>query len=87
MAKRSPQIPGAAPAAADTEPTPPARVSRRSARAAAASDEGKLTDLPPKIQEAVAGATRMSHAQAVDLASKGELTERVLTEHGWYVPS
>lgn len=85
MARRKPVVPGAGDAAA-AAPTPPARSPRRRAAAAAPGEEARLADLPPKIQEAVAGATKMSHAKAVDLASKGELKDRVLTEHGWYIP-
>lgn len=87
MARRKPQVPGATGAATDSPSpvTPPARRPRRAGRVdpgASAPAEA----LPPKIVEAVASATHMSVEQAQELDGKGQLTGRVLTPQGWYIP-
>lgn len=70
-------------------PTPAPRSRKTTTAAAAAADPNEPASaaaLPPKIVEAEANATHMSVEKAAELDSRGELTQRVLTPQGWYVP-
>lgn len=71
--KKAPQVPGST---ADA----PAPTSAAELAAPAAP-------MAPAVARAMDGATKMSYADAVRLAGEGKLTERVLTEKGWYVPN
>jgi hypothetical protein len=53
---------------------------------AAAPAPAPAAALPPAVVAATEGATKMSYADAVRLASQGKLQDRVLTEKGWYIP-
>lgn len=77
------------PGAESDAPTPTPRSRKTTTAAAAAVDPNApapAAALPPKIVEAEENATHMSVEKAAELDSRGELTQRVLTPQGWYVP-